>query len=138
MLPITILTLALLLSSCATLNPLAPYSAGADGLVMLENLCEDPLEDAQTLTPLEATADMLALPLTMGVYVVRLATYSTVGLGMVLAGREPRTVVDQINWVLPMPWVGPNPDRVAYHPGMVKEEGCLRAALTGENDAQTQ
>jgi hypothetical protein len=49
MLPITILALALLLSSCATPNPLAPYSAGADGLVMLENLCEDPIEDFQTL-----------------------------------------------------------------------------------------
>jgi hypothetical protein len=75
---------------------------------------------------------MLALPITMAVYTLRLATYFTVGVGMVLAGKDAEATVDQINYVLPMPLSGPDPDRVVYHAGMVKEEGCLWAALTSE------
>lgn len=126
------LSLVLLTTGCAAnptpnLSPLAPYSAVVDTLVWLENACEDPLEDAQTLTPLEAVADMFALPITMAVYTARLATYFTVGIGMVLAGKDPHATVDQINWVLPFPLAGPNPDQVRYHEGMVKKEGCLFA-----------
>lgn len=122
----TALITCLSLSACVSQGPLAPASAVADGLVSLEDLCEDPLDDAQTLTPLEATADMFALPLTMAVYTVRVAAYFTVGLGMVYAGQDAKTVVDQINYVLPMSMAGPNPDRVKYHDGMV-QESCLVA-----------
>lgn len=107
---------------------LTPYSLPVKGLVFLEDFCEKPIEDAQTLTPLEATADMFALPLTMAIWTARLVAYSTVGLGMVLAGKDPHATVDQINWVLPFALAGPNPDRVKYHKGMVKEEGCLGKA----------
>ena len=77
-------SLVLLTTGCTAnptpnLTPLAPYSVVADTLVWLEDACEDPLEDAQTLTPLEAVADMFALPMTMAVYTARLATYFTVG-----------------------------------------------------------
>lgn len=112
------------ITACGTGN-LTPYSLPVEGLVLLEDGCDDLTEDAQTLTPLKATADMLALPFTMAMATLRLVTYLTVGVGLVLAGKDPQGTVDQINYVLPLPLSGPNPDRVKYHQGMVKEEGCL-------------
>lgn len=121
----------LFLVGCATkpigpVSPLAPYQLTADFMVVLEDGCEDPHEDAQTLTALEATADMFALPGTMAVYTLRLAAYVTVGVGMVLAGNDAHATLNQINFVLPFPTAGPNPDHVKYHKGMVRAS-CLVA-----------
>lgn len=104
---------------------LTPYSLPVKGLVQLEDFCEDPLEDVQTLTPLEAIADMFVLPLTIAIWTVRLVAYTTVGLGMVIARKDSQSSIEQINWILPFSLAGPNPDRVKYHMGMVKGEGCL-------------
>ena len=101
-------------SPTLTPTPLIPYSAGADVLVWLEDQCEDPVEDATTYTTIEAVADLFALPLTMAVYTVRLAAYMTVGVGLAFYRGESKSVVDQINYVLPMPMAGPNPDRMHY------------------------
>ena len=97
-----------------TPSPLIPYSAGADALVWLEDQCEDPLEDATTYTTIEAVADLFALPLTMAVYVARMVAYLTVGVGLAYYRGESESVVDQINYVLPWPMAGPNPDRMHY------------------------
>ncbi|MGE0474485.1 MAG: hypothetical protein AB7P17_12700, partial [Nitrospirales bacterium] len=110
-------------TACAS-GHLTPISLAVDGLVTLEDLCEEPIEDMQTLTSLEATADMLALPMSMAIWTVRLVAYSTVGMGMVLAGKDAKATVDQINWVLPWDLAGPDPDQVRYLPEMVKKEGC--------------
>lgn len=125
-----LLALSLVLSTtgCAKTAPMTPYSLYTlpfNALATLEDFCEDPIEDAQTLTPLEATVDMFSLPIHMVMYTLRFATYLTVGVGMVLAGKDSKATIDQINWVLPVPHAGPNPDRVRYHPGMVRQEGCL-------------
>lgn len=117
-----------LLTMAFATTALAPYSfytLPVNSLVMLENLVEDPMDDAATLTPLEATADMFALPVTMAMNTLRLAAYLTVGVVMVLAGKESKTTIDQINWVLPLPLTGPNPDLVGYHSGMILKKGCL-------------
>lgn len=118
------ITFVLLLSGCSA-HPLMPYSMGADVLVMAENGCEDPFIDAMTLSPLEATADMLAMPYTMTIWTLRLGAYVVAGIPMALAGKDPKATVSQINWLLPMPMVGPDPDRVDYHMGMALQEGCL-------------
>jgi len=99
-----------------TLTPtqLIPYSMAADALVWLEDQCEDPVEDATTYTALEATADMFALPVIMVVYVARAAAYMTVGVALQYAGRDHQTIKEQIDWVLPMPFAGPNPDLMHY------------------------
>ncbi|MGD9851732.1 MAG: hypothetical protein AB7T38_10720 [Nitrospirales bacterium] len=110
-------------SACST-GHLTPASLAVDGLVALEDLCEELSEDMQTLTSLEATADMLALPVSMAIWTVRLVAYATVGMGLVLAGKDAKATVDQINEVLPWGLAGPNPDRVSYVPGMAKEVGC--------------
>ena len=88
----------------------------------LEDQCEDPLEDAQTLATLEAFDGQPSTPIIVAMVFVRAAVHMTVGVGMVLAGKDPHATIDQINWVLPLPVSGPNPDMVAYHGGMLKEE----------------
>lgn len=118
------LLIIILATGCGA-HPLLPASAVADGLVMLENFCEDPVTDAQTLTPIEATADMLALPYTMVIGTLRLIAYATVGVGMVLAGHEAKATIDQINWVLPWGFAGPNPDQIHPKDMVVLAEGCL-------------
>jgi len=109
------LSLVLLTNGCAAKpNPLMPYSTVADTLVWLENQCEDPAIDATTYTSLEAVADMFALPVIMVVYVARAVSYMTVGVALQYAGRDHQTIKEQIDWVLPMPFAGPNPDVVRY------------------------
>lgn len=115
--------LLMVCTACAS-EHLTPVSLVVDGLVVLEDLCEEPSEDSQTLTTVEATADMLALPMSMAIWTVRLVSYATVGVGLVLAGKDAKATVDQINEVLPWGLAGPDPDRVPYVPGMAKEVGC--------------
>jgi len=101
-----------------TPTPLLPFSAGADALVWLEDQCEDPVEDATTYTALEATADMFALPVIMVVYVARAVSYMTVGVALQYAGRDHQTIKEQIDWVLPMPFAGPNSDALPRAPSL--------------------
>ena len=121
------------IAGCATrsvepVSPLAPYQLAADTLVSLEDACEDPFQDSQTLTSLEAVADMLAMPINMVMWTLRLVAYGTVGLGMALSGKDAKVAIDQINVVLPWSLTGPNPDQVHYHDGMV-QESCLVAKM---------
>lgn len=52
------------------------------------------MEEAQTITTLEATADTLSLPLTMATYTAGLLMVGIGGVGLVLVGEDPdKTVV---------------------------------------------
>lgn len=115
--------LLMVCTACASWH-LNPVSLAVNGLVLLEDFCDDPVEDMQTLTSLEATADLLNLPISMTIWTARLVGYATVGVGLVLAGKDAKMTVDQINGVLPWGLAGPDPDRVQYIPGIVKEAGC--------------
>lgn len=102
------------MASIVPSGPLMPASLVANSIVLLEDSCEDPVDDLTTLTTAEAVADMFALPWTMVIMTARLAAYPTVGLAMVLSGTEARAAIDKINWVLPLLTAGPNPDLVHY------------------------
>lgn len=127
---IKILMLALFavaLSACSVkpVTPLTPYSLGADGLVLLENTCEDPVIDQVTLSPLEATADLLAMPAQMIAWTARLGAYIVIGVPAAYMGKDMQATIDQINYVIPWPSWGPNPDRVAVQDILVLDGGCL-------------
>jgi hypothetical protein len=108
------------------LTPLAPIQLATKGAVHLENLCEDPTKDSYTLTPLEATADLLALPSTMLTYSARLVAYSTIGVGMAYSGVQAKDAVERINGWLPWGMAGPNPDEVHYRNIVTAENPCWR------------
>ena len=126
----TLLTLLFLLSGCVTpgspgavsqlpgLKPvgyLAPYQVGADALAWAEDWCEDPVEDAQTITFLEATADTPSLPATMLITTARMVAMVTIGPVMILAfGQDAETVDSRVKHWLPLITAGPNPDTVDY------------------------
>jgi hypothetical protein len=65
------------LSSVQAVNPLFSLQAGANALVLLEDLTEDPETDAQTATPFEVLADFFATP-------VHVALLTGLGLPMLL------------------------------------------------------
>jgi hypothetical protein len=120
-------SLVLLTTGCSvtkpptlTPTPLIPYSAAADVLVWLEDQCEDPVEDAITYTTIEAVSDLLALPIILAVASARIMAYMTVGLALEYAGEDHEFIYRRIDYVLPLPYAGPNPDVVRYprrHPG---------------------
>ena len=125
----TIFLLYLALTGCAsaastpptlTPTPLLPYSAGANALVWLEDQCEDPYEDARTLTSLEAFADLFMLPVTVAVYVARVTAIVTIAMPRALLGYDTTHDVERIKYILQYPLAGPNPDYMHYprrHPG---------------------
>jgi len=107
-----------------SLTPLAPIQTVTRGAVYLENFCEDPAKDSSTLTPLEAAADMFALPATMLTWSARLAAYGTAGVVMVYSGVPAKEAVDRINGWLPWGWSGPDPDKVDYR-SLPPAKSCL-------------
>ena len=117
--------LAILGCSVKPVTPLTPYSLAADGLVIFENTCEDPLIDQVTLTPLEATADMFGLPAQMSAWTARWTAYIIVGIPAVYSGKDAEATVNQINYVIPMPTWGPDPDKLHERGMIILREGCL-------------
>jgi hypothetical protein len=103
-----------------TPTPLLPFSAATDALAWLEDMCAEPVEDAVTYTTIEAVADIFSIPIIMAMYVARAVAYMAVGVGMEYAGMEHQLAKQRIDYVLPLPFAGPNPDLVRYprhHPG---------------------
>lgn len=100
-------------------NPLALPHVAANTLVQLENSCEDPVVDAQTLTMNEALADVFAFPYNLAMVLARTVAIFAVGVPMAVVGYEPETINGHIAYALPFYRAGPDPRVVKYHGKMV-------------------
>jgi len=116
--PLLLGWLLMVLSSCST-NSLTPYSAVANGLVMLEDQCEDSVLDAQTYTLTEGIGDVFLAPVNLVMVAGRVASYLTAGPVMVAMGYDPNLVHQRIEWVFPIYRFGPDPKKVRYHDHLI-------------------
>jgi len=95
-------------------SPLMHASAIADTTVWLEDQCEDPVEDAKTVTQIESTADVLAMPYIAIIYMLRISSMVLVALPMAYMGYDLHATVQKIKLALPYSLAGPNPDTTDY------------------------
>lgn len=122
----------MILSGCSTTSPitpspLLPVTAITDAFVWLEDQCEDPVEDAQTITRLEGLANAFLMPVVAVVYLARLTALYFVAIPIAYFGGPSVTATaEKINWILPYPLAGPNPDKVSYK-NLEVQESCLFA-----------
>lgn len=128
--------ISMLLFSCAssptiTPTPLTPLSVVADAFVWIEDQCEDPVEDAQTITSFETMANAFLMPAVAVVYIARITAIFLVAVPIEYFGGAPVVVtIEKIKWILPYPLAGPDPDRVSYK-NLEIQESCL---LSQEED----